>query len=156
MVSLGGTTGVYARSYPALDRAVEVGFASGHVISVSFPETVPEDAAQDHELLDRVDAYLAGEEESFTDVELGLTLPTDRREVLEATRNLPYGESASLSRLTRLAGRDDNDSEDLEFVREALSENPTPLLIPDHRVEGGPYATPGTVRGTFREIEELR
>jgi methylated-DNA-[protein]-cysteine S-methyltransferase len=156
MVSLDGTTGVYARSYRALDRAVEVGFASGHVISVSFPADVPADAAEDHELLDRIDAYLAGEEESFADVELGLTLPTDRREVLEATRNLPYGESASLSRITRLAGRDDNDPEDLEFVREALNENPAPLVIPDHRVEGGPYATPGSVRRTFRDVEGLR
>ncbi|MFA9515806.1 MGMT family protein [Halopenitus sp. H-Gu1] len=155
-MSLAGTTGVYARSYERLDRAIKIGFASGHVISVSFPRTIPEDVDTDHELLDRISEYLEGSEETFADVELGLTLPTDRRAVLEAVESVPYGESASVSRITRMAGRDDNDPEDLEFVKDALRDNPTPLFVPDHRVEGGPYATPSDVRETFRDVEELR
>jgi methylated-DNA-[protein]-cysteine S-methyltransferase len=156
VVSLAGTTGVYARSYERLDRTVEIGFASGHVISVSFPESIPADAESDHELLDRIGEYLSGSEEAFAEVELGLTLPTDRRGVIEAVEGIPYGESVSVSRVTRMAGRDDNDAEDLEFVKDALRDNPTPLFVPDHRVEGGPYATPRDIREVFRDVEGLR
>lgn len=154
MVSL-GTTGVYAREYDALDRAVEVGFASGRVISVSFPPTPSADAAADHELLDRIGDYLAGEEEPFDEVEVALTVDTDERDVLETVRQLAYGEDVSLSQLTRMAGLDSNDPEDVEFVDQTLRENPVPLLIPDHRVGGGPYATPRPVRRTFREVEGI-
>lgn len=155
MVSM-GTTGVYGRAYDALDRAVEIGFAGGRVISVEFPETVPEDADADHELLDRIGDYLAGSEESFADEPTGLTVPTARREVLEAVREVPYGEEASVSQVTRMAGLDDNDAEDLDLVTTALRRNPIPLLFPDHRVQGGPYATPADVRATFRRVEGLR
>lgn len=154
MVSM-GTSGVFARTYEELDAAVEVGFAGGRVIAVSFPETAPADAAADHELLDRLGAYLRGNSDEFDDVAIALTVPTDQRAVLEALRDVPYGEELSVSRLTRLAALDDNDPDDLDLVKRALRENPVPLLIPDHRVQGGPYATPASVRGTFRRIEGL-
>lgn len=154
MVSM-GTTGVFARAYPELDRAVEVGFAGGRVISVSFPDAMPEDADDEHELLDRIGDYLAGAEESFDGVGTAITVPTDRRATLEATRNVPYGEEASVSQVTRMANLDDNDPEDLELVTDALRGNPIPLLVPDHRVQGGPYATPADVRRAFRDVEGL-
>ncbi|GAB6878884.1 MGMT family protein [Halorubrum gandharaense] len=150
-----GTSGVFARAYDSLPGAVEVGFAGGRVIAVSFPEGVPDDARDDHELLDRIGDYLAGAEEDFTDDPVGLTVPTDRRSVLEAVRQVPYGEEASVSQVTRMAGLDDNDADDLDLVTTALRENPVPLLVPDHRVQGGPYATPGPVRATFRQVEGL-
>ncbi|WP_418285131.1 MGMT family protein [Halorubrum sp. DTA46] len=148
-----GTSGVFARDYAELDRAVQVGVAGGRVISVSFPATVPDDATEDHELLDRIEAYLRGEPDAFDDVVVGLTVPTDRRGVLEPLRSVPYGEEVSVSRLTRLAGLDADDPKDLELVTAALNENPVPLLLPDHRVRGGPYATPSTVRDAFRRVE---
>ncbi|MFC5278579.1 MGMT family protein [Halorubrum rubrum] len=150
-----GTSGVFAREYDAIGRAVEVGFAGGRVIAVSFPEKVPDDADGDHDVLDRVGAYLRGDRETLGDVEVGLTVPTDRRRVLDALREVPYGESASVSRLTRLAGLDDDDAEDLDLVTGALRENPIPLFLPDHRVEGGPYATPADVRESLRRVEGL-
>ncbi|OYR55241.1 MGMT family protein [Halorubrum halodurans] len=150
-----GTSGVFAREYDAIGRAVEVGFAGGRVIAVSFPATVPDDADADHVLLDRIGDALRGEPESFDDVEIALTVPTDRRRVLEALRELPVGESSSVSRLTRLAGLDDDDAEDLDLVKEALRENPLPIVVPDHRVAGGPYATPAEVRERLREAEGL-
>lgn len=150
-----GTSGVFAREFEALDRAVEVGFAGGRVISVSFPADVPADATADHELLDRIDAYLRGERDEFAEVPVGLTVPTDRRDVLEALRTVPYGEEVSVSRLTRLAALDADDPDDLELVTGALDENPIPLLFPDHRVQGGPYAAPGDVRNALRRVEGL-
>lgn len=150
-----GTSGVFAREYDAIDSAVEVGFAGGRVIAVSFPEAVPADADTDHDLLDRFGDYFRGEREGFSNVAVGLTVPTDKRGVLEALRDVPYGESVSVSRLTRLAGLDDNDPEDLELVTAALRGNPTPVLVADHRVEGGPYATPRDVRTDLRRVEGL-
>lgn len=150
-----GTSGVFAREYDAIDTAIEVGFAGGRVISVSFPAEMPPDAADEHELLDRLGATLNGERDGLSDVAIGLTVPTDKRGVLEALRDIPYGESASVSRLTRLAGLDDNDPDDLELVTAALRGNPVPVLIADHRVDGGPYATPRDVRTALREVEGL-
>ncbi|WP_144798770.1 MGMT family protein [Halorubrum depositum] len=150
-----GTSGVFAREFESLDRAVEVGFADGRVISVSFPAEVPTDAEADHELLDRIGAYVRGERDEFAEVPVGLTVPTDRRDVLEALRTVPYGEEVSVSRLTRLAALDADDPDDLGLVKSALDENPIPVLFPDHRVQGGPYATPADVRNALRRVEGL-
>lgn len=150
-----GASGVFAREFEALGRAVEVGFAGGRVISVSFPAEPPADAGADHDVFDRLGAYLRGERDEFADVAVGFTVPTDRRDVLEALRTVPYGEEVSVSRLTRLAAFDPDDPDDLELVRDALGENPVPLFLPDHRVQGGPYATPDEVREAIRRIEGL-
>ncbi|EMA63670.1 MGMT family protein [Halorubrum lipolyticum] len=150
-----GASGVFAREFDEIGRAVEVGFAGGRVISVSFPETAPADASADHDLLDRIEAFLGGERDAFEDVATGLTVPTDRRAVLEALGTIPYGEEVSVSRLTRLAALDADDPGDLELVTGALRENPIPILFPDHRVQGGPYATPGEVRAELRRAEGL-
>lgn len=154
MVSL-GTTGVFAREYDALDSAVEVGFASGRVISVAFQPTPSADADSDHELLDRIADYLDGVEEPFDEFEVALTVDTDERDVLEKVQQVSYGEEVSVSQLARLAGKDPNEADDVELVRDVLRENPVPLLIPDHRIRGGPYATPRPVRRTFRELEGI-
>ncbi|WP_049982872.1 MGMT family protein [Halorubrum sp. BV1] len=176
------TSGVFARQFEEIGRAVEVGFAGGRVIAVSFPAETPADAETDHALLDRIGAYLRDEPADggsagnsvggtdtagggaepttrgaapFSDVQIGLTVPTDRRRVLDALRSVPTGESVSVSRLTRSAGYDDNDADDLDTVTRALRENPIPLLLPDHRVQGGPYATPGEVRDVLRRVEAI-
>ena len=145
-----GTSGVFARRYDELGRAVEMGFAGGRVIAVSFPAEPPADADGDHELLDRVGGYLRGERDEFTEVTVGLTVPTAQRDALEALRTVPYAESVSVSRLTRLAGFDSNDPDDLDAVTEALAANPVPVLVPDHRGDGVPYATPSDVRAALR------
>lgn len=148
--------GIYARESEYLDRYVQVGYASGKVLSVSFPAEADEDAEADHPLLDRIDAYLEGEEVSFDDVEVALTLPTDRRSVLESVRQVPYGEQVSVERLARMTpGLDSEDPDDLQLVRTALDENPAPLVIPDHRVRDGPSAAPPEVEQRLRSLEGL-
>lgn len=150
-----GSAGVFARDLAAIDRAVAIGVAAGRVISVSFPAEAPDDASDDHELLDRIEAYLGGEPDALDDVAVALTVPTDQRAVLEALGEIPRGEAVSVSRLTRLAGLDDNDPDDLALVTTALDGNPVPLLLPDHRVDGGPYATPAGVRDALRRAEGI-
>jgi methylated-DNA-[protein]-cysteine S-methyltransferase len=145
--------GIFARESERLGRAVEVGIASGRVVGVSFPETVPADAGPEHPVLDRVFAYLDGEDDHLADVEIGLTVPTEHRRVLEAARNVPHGETVSLDRVIRMAGLDPDESADVETARTALAENPVPLVVPDHRVRDAPGGAPASVAERLREIE---
>jgi methylated-DNA-[protein]-cysteine S-methyltransferase len=147
--------GIYARASPYLERVVQLGIASGRVISVDFPEEAP-DADPDHELLDRIFTYLDGvEEDDFGDVELGLTMPTAQRAVLETLRDVPYGENVTVEQLARMTPDCADDEDGLTLVRTALDENPLPLLIPDHRVRDGPSAAPPDVEQKLRSLEGL-
>jgi methylated-DNA-[protein]-cysteine S-methyltransferase len=146
--------GIYARESSHLDRAVQLGVAGDRVISVSFPESAPADADPDHPLLDRVDAYFDGAEDDFDDVEVGLTVPTKQREVLEAVRNIPYGERVTVKRvLSMVPDTDPEDSDARETAREALASNPVPLFVPDHRVRDGPSGAPPEVADRLRALE---
>lgn len=145
--------GIYARESPLLDRTVQIGIASGRVISLSFPTAVPPDAEPDHPLLDRVFDYLDGAEENFADVEVAITVPTRQREALEATRNVPYGETITVERLTAIAGMDGDDEEEQLTVRTALRENPVPIFVPDHRIRDADGATPTAVAKRLRDLE---
>lgn len=151
-----GEAGIYAREPTYLDRHVQVGIAQGRVISVSFPPEPDPEAEGDHALLDRIDAYLQGEGDDFTDVTVALTVPTDRRDVLEAVRTIPYGEGATVEGVARMTpGLDPDESDDRALVREALAGNPAPLLVPDHRVRDGPSAAPAGVEQRLRAVEGL-
>ena len=148
--------GIYARESEYLDRYVQFGAAGEKVIQLSFPETPEDEARAEHDLLDRIDAYLAGTEDSFTDVEVGLTVPTDHRSVLEAVREIPYGEQGSVEQVARMAaGINHEDEDSIRTVREALANNPAPLLIPDHRVRDGPSGAPTPVVQKLRIVEGL-
>jgi methylated-DNA-[protein]-cysteine S-methyltransferase len=152
------TAGIYARYFPFLERHVQLGIASGRVISVTFPQEPDPDADEEHALLDRIGEYLNGVSEvGFGDVQVALTLPTDQREVLETLReNVPYGRQVDVLQLTRMTpGLDAEKEEDLILVRTALDANPTPLFIPDHRVRDGPSAAPPEVEQRLRSVEEL-
>ncbi len=144
--------GIFARESDVLGRPVQLGVASGRVISVSFPESVPDDAEPEHPLLDRVFAYLDGEKDDFDDVTLALTIPTDQRRVLDALRGVPYGETASISQLVRLAGLDTDSETDRRLAESAIRANPVPIFVPDHRVDAA-GATPSAVADVLRRVE---
>ncbi len=145
--------GVYARRSELLDRVVELGVASGRVISVSFPQEAPSDADEDHTLLDRVFAALDGDQD-FSSIEFALTVPTDARAVLETVRTVPPGETVTTHQVARMAPQLDPESEtDLQTVRTALAENPIPLVVPDHRVTDADGATPADVAERLRRVE---
>lgn len=148
--------GIYVREAPYLDRHVQLGHASGKLLSVSFP-TEPDDGANgDHPLLDRIGAYLEGASDGFADVAVALTLPTVQRAVLETLRGVPYGENATVAQLARTtSGLNDDDEADVQLVREALAANPAPLVIGDHRVRDGPSAAPPGVEQRLRSLEGL-
>lgn len=148
--------GIYARESSHLDRYVQLGVAQGRVISVSFPAVPPDESARDHELLDRIQEYLRGREDDFSDVTVALTLPTEQRKTLEQVQQIPYGEQITVEQLGRMtSGFDADSTDDLLGVREALSENPVPLFVPDHRVRDGPSGAPGVVEQRLRSVEGL-
>jgi len=149
-----GTTGVFAREFDALDRWVQIGVASGSVISVSFP-TEPEGAGEESPLLDRIEAYLDGEEEALSDTEIALTVPTDQRSVLETVRAIPYGQAVGVDQVARMTAGIEDDEEGLASVERALSANPVPILIPDHRVVDGPSGAPREVVSKLQSLEGL-
>ena len=147
--------GIYARESAYLDRYVQVGVASGRVLSVDFPATPDEDAGTELPLLDRVDAYLEGAGTDFSDVDVAMTMPTDQRDVLEVVRSIPYSEQASVSEVARMTAGLDPDDDASRLVRTALAENPAPLVVPDHRVRDGPSAAPPAVEQRLRSLEGL-
>lgn len=154
-MSVSDQAGIYAYESGYLQRYVRFGEAQGRVLSLSFPES-SEDHGTEHDLLDRIERYLTGEEDEFRDVTVALTVPTDRRAVLETVREVPYGEQVACDRLARMTAGLDADAEaDLRTVRAALADNPVPLLVPDHRVRDGPSAAPPAVEQRLRAVEGL-
>ncbi|ELY93240.1 methylated-DNA--protein-cysteine methyltransferase [Natrialba chahannaoensis JCM 10990] len=149
--------GIYARESTYLDRYVQLGAASGRVLTVSFPDAPEDDAEGDHPVLDRIFEYLDGlEPVTFDDVQVALTIPTDQRAVLEQVQSIPYGDQVDVATLTQMTPElDPDDQDDGILVRTALDENPAPILIPDHRVRDGPSAAPPTVEQKLRSLEEL-
>ncbi|AGN02313.1 methylated-DNA--protein-cysteine methyltransferase [Salinarchaeum sp. Harcht-Bsk1] len=149
--------GIYARSVPSLDATVQLGVASGKLIQCSFPATPEANAESEHELLDRIEAYAEQEtEDDFRDVEIALTIPSDQRAVLQTLRTVPYGETTTVESLVRRTPGLDPDGDDAAAtVQSALSANPIPLVLPDHRVDDGRGATPGAVRRRLRAIEGI-
>jgi len=150
------TTGIYARHAPYLDCHVQVGMASQQVVSVSFPADPDADAGTDLDLLDRIEGYLEGVETDFRDVDVAFTLGGDRRAVLEAVREVPYGEQVDVETLVSTTpGLDPADEATHDLARDALAANPAPLLVPDHRVRDGASAAPAEVEQKLRSLEGL-
>ncbi|MFC7204336.1 MGMT family protein [Haloferax namakaokahaiae] len=147
--------GIYASELPSVGRAVQIGVVSGKLISVTFPESVPDDAEGDHPILDDIVAAIDGEEVDFSSVEIGLTVPTDQRSVLEALRNVPRGKPVEVGLLVRMAGLDPEDDASARTVTRTLSNNPIPVVVPDHRVMDGPSAAPDEVVQALRRAEGL-
>ena len=85
--------------------------------------------------IDGIRRLLAG-----TAVDLGFVVLDDRdvdpfrREVYAATRTIPAGSTATYGEVARAVGR--TDPEAAREVGAALARNPTPIVVPCHRVVG--------------------
>jgi methylated-DNA-[protein]-cysteine S-methyltransferase len=156
MVTTPGDAGIYAAESAYLDRFVQFGEAGDRIISLSFPTQPDGDSDDAHPLLARIEEYLAGARDGFDDVAVGLTVPTDQRNVLESVQQLPYGEDATVAQIAGMTPElSAEDDDDLITVREALAANPVPLLVPDHRVRDGPSGAPPPVEQKLRSVEGL-
>ena len=150
-------TGVFATNSSYLNCWVQLGLASGNVITVSFPTAQPAPIDGTHTpVLDRISEYLdTGNEVDFSDVDVALTVSTDYRAVFQTVRNIPYGTQRSITDvLERTAAVEPGDGSQ-HIIREALRNNPVPIIVPDHRVMGITGGTDPDVRDALRALEGL-
>lgn len=97
------------------------------------------------DLMKRLRAYFAGKRVTFPD-ELDLSPATAfQRQVWEATRLIPYGQTRSYGWLAERLGK----SGAGRAVGQALGQNPLPIIIPCHRV----VASDGRLGGYSGGIE---
>ena len=70
-----------------------------------LPRATEAGGESEHELIDRLQSYFAGERVDFGDVELDLDWMTPfQRSVAETLRGVPYGETVTYGELAALAG----------------------------------------------------
>jgi methylated-DNA-[protein]-cysteine S-methyltransferase len=125
---------------------------------VTLPQTTPQEvhqllgsageAAQTPQLfqglMERLKSYFDGHRVSFTD-KLDPAGTTFQREVWEAARFIPYGETRSYRWVAERTGRPDA----ARAVGQALGRNPLPIIIPCHRV----LASDGGIGGFTGGVE---
>jgi len=99
------------------------------IIAQKFPDAQEDDRALPGFRRD-LDAYFNGEPLDFAiDLELGGSTPFQHR-VLEACRNIPYGETVSYGQLAEVVGA----PRAARAVGAVMASNRIPLVIPCHRV----------------------
>jgi methylated-DNA-[protein]-cysteine S-methyltransferase len=112
---------------------------------------VTRDAQAADETAREIQEYFAGRRRRF-DIDLDLSALSDfERDVLEETRRVPFGATASYSELARRIGR----PRSARAVGNALRRNPVPILVPCHRIvrQDG---TPGGYGGPRGSEEKSR
>lgn len=147
-------SGIEYRRSEYLDTYVQVGTASGRVVSVVFtddPEGDELPRGEGSDALEAVFEYL-GDGSATPDVPYALTVSGVERRALERTRDLPYGTTVTYDDFAASIGEDD-----VARVREALHDNPVPIVLPSHRVvdeDGvGGFAGPREVKKRLLEME---
>ena len=79
-----------------------------------------------------LERYFAGTPEDFSGIPLDLTGATPfRRAVWMAAREIPWGQTTSYAGLAKLMGRGPGAA---RAVGQALGANPTPIVVPCHRI----------------------
>lgn len=149
------SSGVFIADSDYLSRRVQLGIASGNVISVQCPPGNQTPSAS-HPILDRLIAYLDnGNQDNFTDVPIALTVSSPQRRILEMIRELPFGDERSPESIADQLAILEPGDEAVHTVRETCNANPIPIIIPDHRVSGITGATDSDVRTQLRQLEHL-
>jgi len=153
-------SGIEHRWSDILGAYVQVGVASGSVVSVRFLDEPSDDSdergeGEGSDPLRAVFAYLSGEVATTPDVDYALTVSGVERRALERTRDVPYGTTTTYSDFAASVGEGDEDG--VARVREALHDNPVPVVLPSHRVVDGSgvggFAGPRRVKEFLLELE---
>lgn len=106
-------------------------------------------------LAERVQAYAAGAPDDFCDVPLDLSeLTRFQQKVVEHCRTIPYGETRTYGELAAESGYPGA----ARAVGNVMAGNPTPLVVPCHRVLHaggglGGYSARGGTRTKLRLLE---
>ena len=127
-----------------------------------FPDLtgVPEEGYSNHplwsELTRELEAYAAGERQTFN-----LTLaprggsPFAQR-VWSALQGIPWGRTVSYGDLARQLAQGDGPATSARAVGSAVGRNPISILIPCHRVVGANGALTGYAGGLWRKMDLLQ
>jgi methylated-DNA-[protein]-cysteine S-methyltransferase len=109
----------------------EIWLDEKRVVNHELPRAATLGREREHEVVERVRAYFAGERVSFDDVELDLDWMTPfQAGVASALRAIPYGETVTYGELAALAGHPNAQRAAGTFC----AHNRFPLFIPCHRV----------------------
>jgi len=82
-------------------------------------------------VIEKIRKHLLGEVQDFRDVAVGLEGAAPFfREVYEATREIPPGQTRTYGEIAKVAGRPGAAQE----VGQAMAKNPVPIIVPCHRV----------------------
>lgn len=101
-------------------------------LALKFPQAVLIPAASENiEFHGQLDEYFRGARRAF-DCRIHLAVSAFVRRVLEETRRIPYGATASYGEVATAIGR----PLAARAVGKALATNPLPIIIPCHRVVG--------------------
>jgi methylated-DNA-[protein]-cysteine S-methyltransferase len=84
----------------------EIWLAEGRIVAIEHPVPGRDGKQSDHELARRLRAWFGGARDDFADVELDLEWCTPfERELLDALRAVPAGETVTYGELAAAAGR---------------------------------------------------
>ena len=141
-----------------IELYVDLALRGDRLTNVRLLRSVPRAAVgPEHPLLRRVLRHLRTGREDLRDVAVDLRVPPFEREVLEEVRRIPPGETRSYSDIARRNGRPGA----ARAVGNAVAHNPTPLVIPCHRVVPmhggvGNYSATGGTRTKQRLLSRER
>lgn len=107
------------------------GLPAPRLLAMQFPDSAPSSCREIGLILDRIEAFLGGEDIRFSlaAVRLDLCAPFQRK-VLRADHAIPRGRVSTYGLIARRAGNPSG----ARAVGRALATNPFPLVIPCHRV----------------------
>lgn len=134
-----------ARGVLRLDWGVDDAEEAAEGLTTEFPLWgVRREAEALQEAMDEVLEYFAGERRAF-DLSVDLTgLTSFQRSVLEATRRIPFGETATYGQLAERLEK----PKASRAVGSALGRNPVPIVVPCHRVVRSDGSVGGYTAGT--------
>ena len=121
---LASERGVFRSCLPACSRQVVQGHLLAGIGQAGYDDGLFEGVQE------KVKAYFDGSYVDFGDVEVVLSDSEFGRRVLEACRNVKYGQRVSYGDLAKMAGR----ARAVRAVGGPLGRNPVPLIIGCHRI----------------------
>lgn len=143
---------------PIFGWFTEFGLARLHLPRVDVREDAPTIALQPDDMKRRCTAaltrYFDGHAEDFADVPLDMTAASDfQRDVWNAARAVPFGETATYGELAERLGRDKSAA---RAVGHALGQNPIAIIVPCHRFIAANGNLTGYAAGLAWKEELLR
>lgn len=111
--------------------AKQLGLSSIFSLDATIADFRTESATWIGELAQRLQAYADGSRDDFRNVRLDLSGLSDfQRKVVERCRRIPFGQTMTYGQLAEQAGSPDA----ARAVGNVMAANPTPLVVPCHRV----------------------